>query len=90
MFSIEIHATPGAKKDRIGGEHDGRLRVHVTAPADKGKANKAIQTLLAKTFGVAKSAVQLQSGASSRQKRFLIDVSEADGRSIVEQAKNNA
>ncbi len=73
---ISVRAQPGAKRNAILGEHDGALRVAVTAPPDKGKANEAIATVLAKAFSIPNSAVELVSGPSSRQKRLLLrDVS---------------
>ncbi len=44
----------------------------MTAPPDKGKANAAIQSVLAKSLGCKTAQVSLISGAASRQKRFLI------------------
>ncbi|WP_405489438.1 DUF167 domain-containing protein [Nocardia sp. NBC_00511] len=52
---------------------DGTLQLYVRAPAVEGKANKAACELLADHFGVAKSAVRLTAGATSRFKRFEID-----------------
>jgi uncharacterized protein (TIGR00251 family) len=69
---IEIHAQPGAKRNAIVGEHNSALRVAVTAVADKGKANQAIAKVLAEFFGLARSAVQLKSGQTSRRKRFVL------------------
>jgi uncharacterized protein (TIGR00251 family) len=69
---IEVHAQPGAKRSAIVGEHDGALRVSVTEVADKGKANQAVAKVLAEFFGIARSSVQLQSGHTSRRKRFLL------------------
>jgi uncharacterized protein YggU (UPF0235/DUF167 family) len=43
----------------------------VTAAPEKGKANKAVAEVLAELLQVAKSAVELLSGATSSQKRFL-------------------
>ncbi|OYP37910.1 DUF167 domain-containing protein [Rhodopirellula sp. MGV] len=74
MIELEVHAKPGAAKNQVGGVHDGRLRVSVTAPADKGKANAAIRKLLGKALSIAPSSIELVSGATSRQKRFQIDV----------------
>ncbi|WP_455566507.1 DUF167 domain-containing protein [Nocardia gamkensis] len=53
---------------------DGSLHLYVRAPAVEGKANKAAVELLAEHFGVAKSAVRLTAGATSRFKRFEIDL----------------
>ncbi|MGW6724542.1 DUF167 domain-containing protein [Nocardia sp. NPDC055029] len=52
---------------------DGTLTLYVRAPAVEGKANRAAIELLAEHFGVAKSAVRLTGGATSRFKRFAVD-----------------
>jgi uncharacterized protein (TIGR00251 family) len=70
---VLVHATPGAKRNHVGGSHDGALRVSVTAPADKGKANQAIAKLLAKAIGVKSSQVNLISGQSNRRKVFEVE-----------------
>ena len=72
---LHVHATPGARRDHVGGEHDGALRVSVTAPADKGRANKAISKLLAKALGIKPADIELASGPTNRRKTFLINVS---------------
>ena len=48
------------------------LKVCVTQSPEKGKANKAIGELLAKSLGLRKSQIELLSGETSHQKRFLI------------------
>ncbi len=50
----------------------GARRVAVSAPPDKGKANAAIQSLLAEALGCKAAQVALISGATLRQKRFRI------------------
>jgi uncharacterized protein (TIGR00251 family) len=69
---LPVRAQPGARRDAIVGVHADSLRVAVTAPADKGRANAAIQALLAHALGCKLSQVGLLSGQTSRQKRFLI------------------
>lgn len=59
----------GAKADSAGAFW---LAVRVTAPADDGKANKAVAKLLAFHFGVPARDVTLVSGATARLKRFQI------------------
>ncbi len=44
----------------------------VTQSPEKGKANKAVIELMAKALGLRKSQIELISGESSHQKRFLI------------------
>jgi len=70
--TLPVLAHPGARRSAILGERAGALRVAVTAPPDKGKANEAIQDLLAEALAVKPKQVTLLSGATSRQKRFLI------------------
>jgi len=69
---LPVRAHAGARRNEAGGEHDGALRVAVTQAPEKGKANKAIAALLAKFLDVRKSEVELLSGETSSQKRFLI------------------
>jgi uncharacterized protein (TIGR00251 family) len=69
---LPIHAQPGARRNAVLGTHADAVRVAVSAPADKGRANAAIQELLAETLGCKASQVELLSGATSRRKRFLI------------------
>jgi uncharacterized protein len=69
---VKVLAHPGAKRDAITGERDGALMVSVTAAPEKGKANAAIQSLLARALDCKTSAVSLLTGQTSRHKRFLI------------------
>ena len=69
---IRLHVQPKARREQIVGLHDGRLKVSVTAAPDRGKANAAVIRLLADTFAVPRSEIQLLRGDTSRQKDFLI------------------
>ena len=69
---LPVKARPGARRNAIDGVHGGALKVSVTQAAEKGKANTAIIALLAKEFGVAKSAIQLLTGATNSQKKFIV------------------
>ena len=51
---------------------DGMLKVSVTQSPEKGKANKAVVELLAKKLRLKKSQIELISGETSYQKRFLV------------------
>jgi uncharacterized protein (TIGR00251 family) len=70
---LRLKVTPKAKHAAIGGlqpEADGgmALKVAVTAAPEDGKANAAVIALLAKEWGVAKSAISVVSGATDRRK----------------------
>ncbi len=49
------------------------LKARVTAVPEKGKANKALIALVAKSLGIAKSSIDLVSGDTSRKKILRID-----------------
>jgi uncharacterized protein YggU (UPF0235/DUF167 family) len=63
---------PGARRNEIVPTSSGVLKVRVTAPAEHGRANKAALTLLAQHLGVPARRIELQSGFSSRNKRFQV------------------
>lgn len=69
---LPVRAQPGARRDEVRGEQNQALKLAVTQVAEKGKANRAIAELLCKTLGLRKSQVELVSGATSAEKRFLI------------------
>jgi uncharacterized protein (TIGR00251 family) len=69
---LPVRAQPGARRNEIRGEQDGMLKVCVTQVAEKGKANKALTEVLAKGLSLRKSQIDLLSGETSSQKRFLI------------------
>ncbi|MBI2825344.1 MAG: DUF167 domain-containing protein [Planctomycetia bacterium] len=69
---LTVRAQPGARRVGVRGEHNGMLKVSVTAAAEKGKANAAVQRALAAALDVAASDVELVAGATSRQKQFLV------------------
>ena len=69
---LSVRAQPGARRNAIVGEQAGALKVAVTAPPDKGRANDAIVEVLAGALGLKRSQIALMNGATSRQKQFLI------------------
>ena len=66
--TFDVLVQPRASRAKVGPLHDGRLKVAVTAPPVDGEANAAVIELLAKTLGVAKSAVDVVAGMTSRRK----------------------
>jgi hypothetical protein len=77
---LPIKARAAGKKNAIVGEHGGALRVSVTAPAERGKANAAIIDLLADLLAVRKSDLQIIRGATSSEK--LVRVVGVDRQSL--------
>lgn len=71
-WEIRVKAVPGSSRSRIVGELGDRLKIQVAAPPEDGKANKAVAQVLAAWLGLAKSEVELISGASQPAKVFRI------------------
>jgi uncharacterized protein len=69
---LPVRAKPNAKRARVGGERKGALEVAVTAPPEDGRANAALVEVLRESLGLKRSQVELLSGQTSRDKRFLI------------------
>ena len=69
---LPVRAQPGARISAIRGVASGALKVSVTAAPEKGKANKALVQVLAKSLGLRRSQLRLVSGETSQQKRYLV------------------
>ncbi len=69
---LPVQARPKARRNGVVGEHAGRLKVAVTEPPDKGKANDALVRVLADALGVKRSQVELIAGQASAAKKFLV------------------
>lgn len=66
--TLTLHIQPGAKKTEVAGLHGDALKIRLAAPPVDGKANGALIGFIADRLGVAKSAVALKSGLTSRRK----------------------
>ena len=69
---VLIHCQPGAKRTRVVGEHGGRLKIALNAPAVDNKANEALVAWLAECLSIPRRQVEIVSGHTSRQKRVMI------------------
>ena len=67
MKLINVRVIPNAKKNNVSEEH-GKLKVHVSAPAVDGKANKTLIKVLAEYFEIKKNNVRISKGLKSREK----------------------
>jgi uncharacterized protein (TIGR00251 family) len=84
---LPVRAQPGASRSGVRGEQDGALKVSVTQIAEKGKANKALIDVLAKSLRLRRSQLELIGGETSQNKRFLVrDVNVEDLKQRIEAA----
>jgi uncharacterized protein len=70
--TFDVLVQPRASRAKVGPLHDGRLKVAVTSPPVDGEANAAVIELIAKTLGVARGAVEVVAGATSRRKTIKV------------------
>lgn len=70
--TLQLHCQPGAKVTRVIGEHDGRLKIALHAPALENRANEALVQWLADQAGVPRRAIEILSGQTGRKKRVLV------------------
>jgi uncharacterized protein (TIGR00251 family) len=75
---IVVKVVPRAACDEIVGWLDAALKVRVAAPPQDGRANRALEALLAERLGVRRAAVKVVSGLSSARKRVEIAGLERD------------
>lgn len=68
---LALRVTPGARVEALE-IAEGRLLAKVRARPEDGKANAAVQALLAAALEVAPSKIELLRGATSREKQFRV------------------
>ena len=76
--TLTLHIQPGAKKTEVAGKHGDALKIRLAAPPVDGKANAALINFVADRLGLAKSAVSLKSGQTSRRKVLEITAAPQD------------
>lgn len=69
---FDVRVVPRSSKSEIVGPHDGALKVKLASPPVDGAANAELIKILAKSFGVAKSDVEIINGETSKNKRIKI------------------
>jgi len=80
---LRLRVKPGAKTTAVVGAHGGALKIAVAAPPEKGKANRAVVTLLATTLGLPASSVTITAGETSQDKVALIALGLAQVRAVL-------
>lgn len=70
--TVDIVVQPRCPREGIGPVKGDRLKVSVNAPPVEGKANEAVQRVLAEAFGVARSAVTILRGETGKRKSVHI------------------
>ncbi len=69
---LRLRVRPGARRARLVGPHGGALKLEVAAAPEKGRANLAVEVLLAEVLGLDAAAVRIAAGATCRDKAVEI------------------
>ncbi len=65
---VAVKAVPGSSRDAIAGALGDRLKVRIAAPPEDGRANKAIEALLAQACGLHARDASIISGHTRPEK----------------------
>jgi uncharacterized protein (TIGR00251 family) len=76
-LTFKVQVVPRASRSEIVGEHNGALRVRITAPPVDGAANEELIRVLARSFRLARGAVEITAGHSSRIKTVRLTGAES-------------
>ncbi|ARN22741.1 DUF167 domain-containing protein [Piscinibacter gummiphilus] len=71
---LDVLVAPNAKRTACMGLHGDALRIRLAAPPVDGAANEALLKWVAAELDVARSAVTLQRGDTSKRKQLALDV----------------
>ncbi|MCU1339553.1 MAG: hypothetical protein JWO19_5134 [Bryobacterales bacterium] len=74
-MTVRVKVIPRSKKNEVSGElADGTIKVYVTAPPEKGKANEQVCAVLAAHYRIPLKAVRILSGHGNPRKLVRIDL----------------
>ncbi len=71
--TIRVKVVPGARADAVAGVLGDRLKIRVAAPPEDGRANAAVEALVARALGIPARRVRVQSGHGHPEKLIRID-----------------
>ena len=71
-LTFKVQVVPRASRSEIVGEHNGALRVRITAPPVDGAANEELVRALSRAFGVKRGAIEITSGQASKTKQVRV------------------
>lgn len=69
---LNVKVVPGASRNRVAGRYGEGLKVQVSAPPEKGRANEAVIKVLAEFLGVRAEQIQITGGQTQQRKTVRI------------------
>lgn len=80
MTQLQVKVVPGSSRDCIAGWLGDALKVRVSAPPERGKANAAVEAIVAEALGVPRECVRIVAGQTSARK--VLEISGLTGAEI--------
>jgi len=71
-LTFSVRVAPRASKSTVAGEHDGALKVRITAPPVDSAANDELLRTLARAFGVPTRNVEIMCGHASKNRTVRV------------------
>jgi uncharacterized protein (TIGR00251 family) len=79
MALLNVKVVPGSSRDRVAGRYGDGIKVQVSAPPEGGRANRAVEELLAAALGLKAQRVRVVKGHTQPRKVVEIDGIELQG-----------
>jgi uncharacterized protein (TIGR00251 family) len=73
MALLNVKVVPGSSRDHIAGAYGTGVRVQVSAPPEGGRANRAVEELLAAALGLKAQQVRVVKGHATQRKVVEVD-----------------
>lgn len=71
VFFVKV--IPKSRKTGFDGWEEGRLKIKLHSPPERGAANRELVEMLAEALGVKKGQIEILSGETSRIKKVAVD-----------------
>jgi uncharacterized protein (TIGR00251 family) len=68
MALINVKVVPGSSRDRVAGRYGDGVKVQVSAPPEAGRANRAVQEVIAAALGIKAQQVRVVKGHTQARK----------------------
>lgn len=72
VATLKVKVVPGATRTEVSGWLGDELKIRVSAQPENGKANAAVEALLAKALNKPVSSIKIVAGKGSQRKRIEI------------------
>ena len=85
MGRISLVVSPGARRTELVGRYGEAWKARVAAPPEDGRANAALEELVASLLGVPRADVSVVAGRTSRRK--IVEVRALDTREAMDRVE---